>query len=105
MVTDPARLRKDDLGHPEICIVFKFHQIYTPEVAEVSEDCRGGKVGCVACKRHLAENLEKLISPFRERRDYWGEPGRVEKVLAEGVESARETASETMKEVRCVMGL
>ena len=105
MVTDPARLRKDDLGHPEICIVFKFHQIYTPEVAEVSEDCRAGKVGCVACKRHLAENLEKLISPFRERRDYWGEPGRVEKVLAEGVESARVTASETMKEVRCVMGL
>ena len=105
MVTDPARLRKDDPGHPEVCIVDKFHQIYTPEVAEVEENCRAGKVGCVACKRHLAENLEKLLSPFRERRAYWGEPGRVEKVLEEGVESARVTALETMKEVRCVMGL
>jgi len=105
MVTDPARLRKDDPGHPEVCIVYKFHQIYTPEVAEVGENCRGGKVGCVACKRHLAENLEKLVSPFRERRDYWGEPGRVEKVLEEGAERARMTAAETMKEVRCVMGL
>jgi tryptophanyl-tRNA synthetase len=105
MITDPARLRKDDLGHPEVCIVFKFHQIYTPEVAEVEGNCRAGKVGCVACKRHLAENLEKLISPFRERRDYWGESGRLEKVLEEGAERARVTASETMKEVRCVMGL
>jgi len=105
MVTDPARLRKDDPGHPEVCIVFKFHQIYTPKVAEVEGNCRAGKVGCVACKRHLAENLEKLISPFRERRDYWAEPGRVEKVLEDGAERARVVASETMKEVRCVMGL
>lgn len=105
MVTDPARLRKDDPGHPEVCVVDKFHKIYTPEVAEVEEKCRAGKVGCVACKRHLAENLEKLISPFRERRAYWEEPGRVDKVLEEGAQRARETTSETMKEVRCVMGL
>ena len=105
MVTDPARLRKDDLGHPEVCVVYKFHQIYTPEVAEVEANCRGGKVGCVACKRHLAENLEKLINPFRERRTYWEEPGRVEKVLADGAERARETASVTMKEVHSAMGL
>jgi len=105
MVTDPDRLRKDDPGHPEVCIVHKFHQIYTPEVTEVEEKCRAGKVGCVACKRHLAENLEKLISPFRERRNYWEEPGRVEKVLEEGAQRARETASETMKEVRSIMGL
>jgi len=59
----------------------------------------------VACKRHLAENLEKLLSPYRERRTYWEEPGRVEKVLEEGAVRAQVTASETMKEVRCVMGL
>lgn len=105
MITDPARLRKDDPGHPEICIVYKFHQIYTPEVSEVEESCRGGKIGCVACKRHLAENLEKLLSPFRERRAYWEEPGRVEKVLEDGAERARTTASETMKDVRAAMGL
>lgn len=105
MITDPARLRKNDPGHPEVCIVDKFHQIYTPEVAEVEENCRAGKVGCVACKRHLAENLEKVLSPYRERREYWGEPGRVEKVLEEGAERARVTASETMKEVCNVMGL
>lgn len=105
MITDPARLRKDDPGHPEVCIVHKFHQIYTPDTPEVEANCRAGKIGCVACKRHLAENLEKLLSPFREQRTYWNEPGRVEKVLAEGAERARSAAGETMKEVRRAMGL
>lgn len=105
MVTDPARLRKDDPGHPEVCIVYKFHQIYTPEVADVEESCRGGKIGCVACKRHLAENLDKLLAPFRERRVQWEEPGKLEKVLEAGADRARSVASETMKEVRESMGL
>ncbi|MGC7873590.1 tryptophan--tRNA ligase [Desulfosporosinus sp. SYSU MS00001] len=105
MITDPARLRKDDPGHPDVCIVDKFHQIYTQEVAEVEENCRAGKIGCVACKRLLAENLEKLLSPFRERRVYWEEPGRVEKVLEEGALRAHEAAAVTMKEVRSAMGL
>ncbi|HWQ71862.1 MAG TPA: tryptophan--tRNA ligase [Desulfitobacteriaceae bacterium] len=105
MITDPARLRKDDPGHPEVCIVFKFHQIYSPEVDEVENNCRGGKIGCVACKKHLASNLDKLLSPFRERRACWEEPGKVEKVLEKGRERAREIVTETMKEVRTVMGL
>ena len=105
MVTDPARLRKSDPGHPEVCIVDKFQKIYTPEAAKIEEDCRAGKIGCVACKRLLAENLDKILSPFRERRLYWEEPGRVEKVLEEGAERAREVASVTMKEVRSAMGL
>ncbi|MEL1136446.1 tryptophan--tRNA ligase [Desulfitobacterium sp. THU1] len=105
MVTDPARLRKDDPGHPEVCVVYRFHQIYTPEVAEVEGNCRGGKIGCVACKRQLAENLDKLLSPFRERRAFWEEPGKVEKVLDQGAEQARHKTRETMKEVRQMMGL
>lgn len=105
MITDPARLRKDDPGHPEVCIVHKFHEIYTPEIEEVEENCRGGKIGCVACKRNLANNLDKLLAPFRERRAYWAEGKRVEKVLKEGAERARATAQETMKEVRTAMGL
>lgn len=105
MVTDPARIRKDDPGHPEVCVVYKFHQVYTPEVAEVESDCRGGKIGCVACKRHLAENLDKLLSPFRDRRAQWEESGKVEEVLTEGAERARKVTRETMQEVRELMGL
>ncbi|MDR2736647.1 MAG: tryptophan--tRNA ligase, partial [Gracilibacteraceae bacterium] len=42
MITDPARLRKDDLGHPEVCVVFKFHQVYSPDVSRVEQECRDG---------------------------------------------------------------
>lgn len=105
MVTDPGRLRKDDPGNPEVCVVYKFHQVYTPEVAEVESDCRGGKIGCVACKRHLADNLDKLLSPFRERRAQWEESGKVEEVLAAGAEKAMNVTRATMKEVREIMGL
>ncbi|MHB1652260.1 MAG: tryptophan--tRNA ligase [Desulfitobacteriaceae bacterium] len=105
MITDPARLRKTDPGHPEVCVVHKFHEIYTSEIAEVSESCRAGKVGCVACKAQLATHLEKLLTPFRERRAYWEEPGRVEKVLQEGADRAQTVAARTMKDVRQAMGL
>ncbi|MDR3289405.1 MAG: tryptophan--tRNA ligase [Peptococcaceae bacterium] len=106
MITDPARVRKDDPGHPEVCVVHRFQQIYQPErIAEIEADCREGKIGCVACKAQLADILEKLLSPFRERRLHWEEPGRVEKVLREGNERARETALATMKDVRQAMGL
>jgi len=105
MITDPTRLRKDDPGHPEVCTVYKFHQIYSPQVGEVAENCRGGKIGCVACKGLLTDNLDNLLTPFRERRKYWAEPGRVELLLQEGAEKARAAAGATMKEVRQVMGL
>ncbi|MDR3271674.1 MAG: tryptophan--tRNA ligase [Peptococcaceae bacterium] len=106
MITDPARVRKDDPGHPEICVVHQFQQIYNPrEVAQIETDCRAGKVGCVACKAHLAATLEELLAPFRERRVYWQEPGRVERILREGRERAHTKAAETMREVRQAMGL
>lgn len=105
MVTDPQRLRKDDPGHPEVCVVHKFHKIYSPDVVRIEEDCRAGRIGCVACKKYLAENLDKLLAPFRERRKFWEQDGKIEKVLADGAEKARKTASETIKEVRKAMGL
>ncbi len=105
MVTDPQRLRKDDPGHPEVCVVAKFHQIYSPDVQQVEEQCEGGKIGCVACKKYLAENIDKVLAPYRERRQYWQEEGKVEKVLTESAEKAREVASVTMTEVRQAMGI
>ena len=31
MVTDPQRARKSDPGDPDVCNVYTFHQIYSPE--------------------------------------------------------------------------
>lgn len=105
MITDPQRIRKDDPGHPEVCVVAKFHPIYSADAARIEQECRAGKIGCVACKRYLAENIDKALAPYRERREFWQEDGKVERVLQEGAEKARATAARTMTEVRRAMGL
>lgn len=106
MITDPERIRKDDPGHPEVCVVAKFHKIYSKtDVQQIEEDCKAGKIGCVQCKKLLAQNIDQVLSPYRERRKYWEEADRVEKVLEEGAENARKTASATMEEVREAMGI
>ena len=69
MVTDPARVRKEDLGHPEVCIVHKYQEIYNNEQLDsVQKACRGAKRGCVACKSELFEIIEEMLRPIRERR-------------------------------------
>ncbi|KUO58867.1 MAG: tryptophan--tRNA ligase [Gracilibacter sp. BRH_c7a] len=103
MITDPQRIRKDDPGHPEVCVVHKFHAIYTSDVGRIEEECKGGKFGCVACKKYLAENIDRVLAPYRERRKAWEEDGKVERVLLEGAEKARTTASKTMEDVRKAM--
>ncbi|OPX83833.1 MAG: Tryptophan--tRNA ligase [Pelotomaculum sp. PtaB.Bin104] len=102
MVTDPARIRKTDPGHPEVCIVHQYHSIYNPDkLAELEENCRGGKIGCLACKKILSASLEQVMAPIRERRqEILNKPGYVKEVLAAGAVRARQEAEETMKEVR-----
>lgn len=69
MVTDPARIRKDDPGHPEVCTVFSFHKIFNEsEVSEIEEQCRAGKIGCVQCKKKLADKMIEYLEPIYERR-------------------------------------
>lgn len=106
-VTDPARIRKDDPGHPEVCTVFEYHKAFNSEqVPEIEENCRAGKIGCVACKKRLANSINELLEPMRERRvKYENNPELVDEILLEGTRKAREIAKETMKEVRQAMHL
>ena len=72
-VTDPGRIKKDDLGNPDICMVAYYHGLFTnPEdVKIVCQECREGKRGCVACKKQLAANIIKKLEPIREKRKYY----------------------------------
>ncbi|MDR1070014.1 MAG: tryptophan--tRNA ligase [Gracilibacteraceae bacterium] len=106
MVTDPARVRKSDPGHPEVCVAHKFHQIYSAgRIAELEEDCRAGRVGCTACKKELAAAIDGVLAPYRDRRAYWAEGDRVGQVLAAGQARARAAAAETLEAARAAMGL
>ena len=105
MTTDPARIRKDDPGHPEVCAVFAFHKVFNEaEVPEIEEQCRGGKIGCVACKRNLANKMAEYMSPiYTRRQDLLKNPGIVKEILVHGAENARKVAQKTMEDVRKAM--
>jgi tryptophanyl-tRNA synthetase len=83
MVTDPQRIRKDDLGHPEVCTVFTYHQYFnTGEVAEIESCCRTGTIGCVSCKKKLAVKVLETTTPIYERRQKWmTKPGAVREMI------------------------
>jgi len=106
-VTDPARIRKTDPGHPEICTVFEYHKVFNPDaVAQIESDCRQGKIGCVDCKKRLAGCLDGLLEPMRGRRQQYTEnPNLVTEILRAGTERAHKVARETMVEVREAMGI
>lgn len=107
-VTDPNRIRKDDKGNPDICMVAYYHDLFTGknEYKQVCEECRAGTRGCVACKKQLAQNIIDFLAPMREKRKYYEErPELVDKLLITGTEKARKTAKETMKKVKRAMKL
>ncbi|RCW62075.1 tryptophan--tRNA ligase [Halanaerobium sp. ST460_2HS_T2] len=103
--TDPARIHKDDPGHPEVCTVYHYHEAFNSEESdEIAEKCRAGTIGCVACKKRLAEKLNAFLDPMRERRKkYLENPELVDQILMDGTAKAREEAQKTMKKVREVM--
>jgi len=105
MITDPARIHKTDPGHPEICAVFAYHKLFTAEEApEIESCCRKGEIGCVACKKKLAQNVAKFMDPVWERRQEWlKKPDDIRDIIKEGNARAREKASETLSDVREAM--
>jgi len=106
MVTDPARVRKTDPGHPEVCSVFAYHKIFTQpkRVKEIEESCRKGEIGCVQCKRELAKNLNQFLEPIRSKRaELLSNRDQLIEIFREGSRKAREIASQTMEEVREAM--
>ncbi len=103
-LTDPARIHKDDPGHPEICTVFAYHTAFNPgEVDDIEERCRAGTVGCVACKKRLAEVLNGMLEPIRERRLQFEKPGVVDEILRAGTAAAEAEGAITMGMVREAM--
>ena len=107
-VTDPNRIKKDDLGNPDVCMVSYYHNLFTQEedCKKICEECRAGKRGCVACKKELAQNIIDYLKPMREKRAYLEEhPEIIDKVLQEGTKKAKEEAEKTMKKIKQAMKL
>ena len=108
IVTDPARVRRDDPGHPDVCHAFSFHKVFSlaERVAEIEQDCKSAKIGCVDCKKSLAKNVAAYMSGFDEKRAHWiGKPKEVMEILTEGTKKASKVAGATLAEAEQAMGI
>ncbi|MGI9264115.1 MAG: tryptophan--tRNA ligase [Gammaproteobacteria bacterium] len=108
MPTDPARIRRTDPGDPDKCPVWEFHKIYSGAETRdwVTEGCRSAGIGCVECKGPVIEAVLKELEPIRERAlPYVENPNAIKAILNEGRERARDSARDTIDDVREVMGL
>ena len=105
--TDPARVRREDPGTPEKCNVYSLHQHFSSasEVVTVADNCRSAAWGCIDCKRVLADNVERVFLPMRDRaKALRASPTSLRDTLAAGAAKARVVADETMAGVREHMG-
>ncbi|TDJ22110.1 MAG: tryptophan--tRNA ligase [Gammaproteobacteria bacterium] len=108
MRTDPARVRRSDPGDPDKCPVFSLHEIYsTSEVKRwATQGCRSAGIGCVDCKAPLIDAINAEQAPIRERAaQFESDPDMLRSILREGSEKARDTARETLEEVRGAIGI
>jgi tryptophanyl-tRNA synthetase len=103
MVTDPQRARRSDPGNPDICNVFEFHKLYTTAetTAQIEKQCRAAEIGCVECKKAMADSLITALAPIHEKRAFYeNRPEMVDEIMVEGSRRARKIAEETMVQVR-----
>jgi tryptophanyl-tRNA synthetase len=108
MVTDPARVRRDDPGNPDVCPVFDLHKVFSTEETQLmaADGCRTAGIGCIECKSWVADAIVATIAPIRERReDLARRPSVVNDVLANGKDRAAKRANETLAEAKHAMGI
>jgi len=106
MVTDPARVRRTDKGNPELCPVYDFHKIFSTDstIRQVDTDCRTAAIGCIDCKKQVADAMVERFSPMWETRAaVTAQPKQTQDVVEEGRKRASAVARETMREVKEAM--
>ena len=116
MYTDPDHLRVDDPGKVEGNAVFTYLDAfctdahfaqYWPDyqnLDELKEHYRRGGLGDMKCKKFLNSILNEMLEPMRLRRqELQKDIPEIFNILKKGTEKARETAAQTMDEVRKAM--
>ncbi|MFZ5756694.1 MAG: tryptophan--tRNA ligase [Pseudomonadota bacterium] len=108
MPTDPARVRRTDVGNPDRCPVWQLHEVYSgADVKQwVRQGCTTAGIGCLECKQPVIDAVNRELAPMRERAQHFAaRPELVRDVLANGRDRARAAAESTLAEVREAMGL
>jgi tryptophanyl-tRNA synthetase len=108
MPTDPARVRRTDVGDPARCPVWQLHVVYSNEETKhwVEKGCKSAGIGCLECKQPVIDAILAEQQPMFERaQKYLDDPSLLRSIIADGSDKARKVAQETMREVREAMGL
>jgi len=108
MPTDPARVRRIDPGDPDKCPVWPLHEVYSDEKTRdwVQHGCRSAGIGCLECKKPVVDAVVAELEPIQaEARQYEKDPDIVRSIIAAGCDVARESARDTIQDVRQAMGL
>lgn len=108
MQTDPARVRRNDPGDPDKCPVWGLHKVYSDQETRdwVNEGCRTAGIGCLDCKARLTDAVQAELEPIRKRgKELASNLDYVKSVVAEGCSAARDTARDTMDDVRAAIGV
>ena len=116
MYTDPTHVNLNDPGHIEGNAVFTYldafsrpehFAAYWPEyqnLDELKEHYQRGGLGDMKCKKFLNQILNEMLDPIRQRRhEFEQDIPEIYNILRKGTEKARETAAQTMDEVRKAM--
>lgn len=106
MVTDPARVRRTDPGNPDVCPVYEFHKIYSPQAvqAQINQDCRTAAIGCIDCKKLVADKMVERMAPMWEARaSLMNHPSRIDEIVQDGSQRAAKVAKATLAEVNEAM--
>jgi len=102
MVTDPARVRRNDPGNPDLCPVYELHKIYSPGdvQAQINTDCRTAAIGCIDCKKMVADRLVGQLAPIWDARATLVQnPSRLDDIVQEGSRKAGTVAKATLHDV------
>ncbi len=102
MVTDPQRIKRDDKGHPDVCDVFSYYEIFQPQLKEEATTwCTQAQIGCKDCKLKLAGMLIDFIAPRRqEKKKLLSSRDFLQSILDQGAQKARAVASDMMCQVK-----
>ena len=116
MFTDPDHLRVDDPGKVEGNAVFTYLDAFSTDndfanywpdyknLDELKDHYRRGGLGDMKCKKFLNTIINNMLEPMRQRRkEFEQDIPEIYNILKKGTDKARETAAQTMDEVRKAM--
>ena len=101
-VTDTNRISVKIPGNPDVCTVYTYHKTFNPdEAGNVCSMCKNAQIGCVACKRMLAEKLNAIMDPIREKRAFYeSHRSDVKDLIVSGTAKANAIGNEMIADVK-----